>query len=228
VREALCVSYTYHAAHVLPERKFHDLARGRAAQLSKPRPGVVAVDAGLVAKTLVEAVFSRVQDRADPAPPDPVGAALDDPILSFVHASEGRSEMRMRRAGYLARVVEAELFDPAKQPAPWLAALVSERAAQDGDWTAALTTTCAELARAEPIDKPRPDDPAAATWRVPGPGGHVRHYLARRTIEEHLRAEGRSRPFDGDPAELKTPWVYGFLLCACAEVLPAAALDAAS
>jgi hypothetical protein len=194
--------------------------------MSKPRPGVVAVDAGLVAKTLVEAVFTRVQERPDPTPPGPVGAALDDPILSFVHASEGRVEMRMRRAGYLARVVEVELFDPAKQPAAWLAALLRDAVAGGGDWTAALTATCADLARAEPVGKPHPDDPAASTWRVPGPGGHVRHYLVRRTIEEHLQGEDRSRPFEGDPADLKAPWAYGFLLRACEEVLPGdAALD---
>jgi hypothetical protein len=199
------------------------LARNRAAAMSNPRPGVVAVDAGLVAKTLVEAVHSRVVTRPDPAPPDPVGAALDDAILSFVHAAEGRAEMRMRRAGYLARVVEVELFDPARTPAPWLRALLRERLGGDEDETAALTATCAELARAEPLDKPDPGDPAAATWRIPGPGGHVRHLLVRRTIEEHLQAEGRSRPFEGDPAELKAPWTYGFLLRACEEVLAAGA-----
>jgi hypothetical protein len=197
--------------------------------MSTPRPGVVAVDAGLVGKTIVEAVFTRVQDRPDPTPPDPAGAALDDPILSFVHPSEGRVEMRMRRAGYLARVVEVELFDPAKQPATWLAAPVRERVAGGEDEVAALTATCADLARAEPIGKPHPDDPAASTWRIPGPGGHVRHYLARRTIEEHLQGENRSRPFEGDPAELKAAWVYGFLLRACEEALaPGGALDGAA
>lgn len=189
--------------------------------MSKPRPGVVAVDAGLVAKTIIEAIHSRVVERPDPTPPDPVGPALDDPILSFVHAAEGRSEMKMRRAGYLARVVEVELFDPAKTPAAWLGTLLRERLGDGDDWTAALTATCAELARAEPLDKPHPDDPKAASWRIPGPGGHVRHYLVRRVIEEHLQADDRARPFDGDPAELKTPWTYGFLLRACEELLPA-------
>jgi hypothetical protein len=210
----------------LPE--FHDLARDRATVMSKPRPDVIAVDAGLVAKTLVEAVHARVLELAAPDPPDPVGAALDDPILSFVHASEGRVEMQMRRAGYLARVAEAEMFDPAKQPARWIAALVRERAGDDGDPVATVTATCAELARAEPVAKPHPDDPAASTWRVPGPGGHVRHFLARRTIEDLL--QGRDRPFHGDPADLKIPWVYGFLLRAYEESPtpdPAVADDAA-
>lgn len=185
--------------------------------MSKPRPGVIAVDAGLVGKTLVEAVFTRVQQRDAPTPPAPVGPALDDPDLALAANDEARLEMQLRRAGYLARVVEAELFEPARQPAKWLAARVQDRLGDDGDVETALTATCAELARAEPVGKPHPDDPAAATWRVPGPGGHVRHYVARRTIEELL--QGRDRPLNGDPADLKIPWVYGFFVRACEEVL---------
>jgi len=186
--------------------------------MSKPRGNHIAVDAGLVGKTIVEAMFNRIEERPAPAPPDPIGAALDDPMLSLVSVTEGRIEMQLRRAGYLARVVEAEMFEPARQPATWLTARMLEAFADKDDWEAAITALCTELARAEPIEKPAPDDPAAATWRVPGPGGHVRHFLARRTIEERL--QGRDRPVDGDPAELKIPWVYGFLLRACEEVLP--------
>ena len=182
--------------------------------MTKPNEGLVAVDAGLVGQTLVEAVLARVQQLEAPDPPGPAGEALDDPDLSLLAASEGRLEMRMRRAGYLARVAEVALFEPAKQPAAWLGAAVAERS---GDAAAALARTCAELARAEPVGKPHPDDPAAATWRVPGPGGHVRHYVARRTIEDEL--QGRSRPFDGDPADLKIPWVYGFFVRACEEAI---------
>jgi len=184
-----------------------------------PRPGVVAVDSGLVAKTLIEAVYSRVQQREAPDPPGDVGAALGDLDQELAAADEEAVAMQMRQAGYLARVVEADLFDPAKQPAAWLAAQLEERYAETGDWAAAIAGTCAELARAEPIGKPAPDDPAAATWRVPGPGGHVRHFLARRCIEDAL--QGRDRPFNGEPADLKLPWVYGFLVRACEETLPA-------
>jgi hypothetical protein len=194
------------------------VAQLRAHPMSKPTDGLVAVDAGLVGTTLVEAVFTRVQRLEAPDPPWPASAALDDPDLSLIAGSEGRLEMQMRRAGYLARVVEVELFDPAKRPTAWLATLVTERFSEHGDWAAALGGACAELARAEPVGKPHPDDPAAATWRIPGPGGHVRHYVARRTIEELL--QGRDRPLDGEPAELKIPWAYGFFVRACEEVLP--------
>jgi len=186
--------------------------------MSNPRPGVIAVDSGLVGKTLVEAIFTRVQERDAPAPPEPAGPALDDADVAFASNDEARLEMQLRRAGYLARVLEAEMFEPAQQPATWLVGRLQAQLAESGDLVAALTAACAELARAEPVDKPHPDDPAAATWRVPGPGGHVRHYLARRTIEELL--QGRDRPLNGEPAELKIPWVYGFFVRACEEVLP--------
>jgi hypothetical protein len=186
--------------------------------MTNERKGVIAVDSGLVGKTLVDAVFSRVQQRPAPTPPDPVGAALDDPDTTFAASDEGRIEMQLRRAGYLARTVEVELFEPAQNPATWLTARVQEHLAPSGDMAAALVATCAEIARAEPVGKPHPDDPAAATWRVPGPGGHVRHFLARRAIEEFL--QGRDRPLNGEPADLKIPWVYGFFIAACEEVLP--------
>jgi hypothetical protein len=185
--------------------------------MSKPRPGLVAVDSGLVGQTLVEAVLSHVEKLPPADPPGPAGEALNDPDLSLAAPDEGRLEMRLRRAGYLARVAEGELFDPAKQPARWLAALVRERDGDGHDEAAAIGAACAELARAEPVGKPHPDDPAAATWRVPGPGGHVRHFVARRTIEDEL--QGRDRPVTGDPAELKIPWVYGFFVRACEEAL---------
>lgn len=186
--------------------------------MTDPRPGVIAVDAGLIGKTLVEAVFNKVQERPAPAPPEPAGPALDDADIAFAGNDEAAVEMALRRAGYLARVVEAEMFEPARQTARWLTARLQEQYALSADWSAAIGATCAQIARAEPVGKPHPDDPAAATWRVPGPGGHVRHYVARRAIEEEL--QGRDRPVSGDPAELKIPWVYGFFVRACEEVLP--------
>jgi hypothetical protein len=63
------------------------------------------------------------------------------------------------------------------------------------------------FARAEPLGKPSPDEEAAMSWRVPGPGGHVRHFLVQCTIEDYLRdVKG---PVE-DSAELKRPWLYGF------------------
>src|SRR4051794_4057009 len=123
--------------------------------MNKPRPGLVAVDSGLVGQTLVEAVLGQVGKLPPPDPPGPAGEALNDPDLSLAAPDEGRLEMRLRRAGSPARVAEAELSDPAKQPATWLAALVRERLGDgDGDGddeAAAIGAACAELARTEPV-----------------------------------------------------------------------------
>lgn len=83
---------------------------------------------------------------------------------------------------------------------PWLADLLRERPREE---------VARELADAEPLERPSPDDPCAASWRIPGPGGHVRHYLA-------LGAAGHR-------AEDKPEWLYGFFLRCCEEAAAAAA-----
>ena len=193
------------------------MARARARVMTERRDGLVAVDSGLVGQTLVQAVYSRVADRPVPTPPAPAGDALATTDERFVAGDERKLDLVLRRAGYLAREVETELFEPAQQPAVWLAELLTERLAAAEDPAVELAAVCSELAYCEPTGKPSPNDPAAATWRIPGPGGHVRHFVARRSIEEHL--QNRARPIEGDPADLKRPWVFGFLVRACEEVL---------
>ena len=99
------------------------------------------------------------------------------------------------RAGYLTRLIETERFEAARQPMPWLAELLEG----GGD----SQSVAAELARAEPPGKPAPTDPAARTWQVPGPGGHVRYFLAARWAE-------------GDE-ERRRSWLYGFFVRCCEE-----------
>lgn len=197
---------------------------GPKAMTSEPG-GLLPVDTGLVLQTMVEAMFAEVDKRAGERPSGPIAAVLDDPGQALAGANDLELDRGLRLAGYLARVVEAELFEPARRPADWVADALRERFARAGDWPEAIAGTCGDIARAEPIGKPSPDDELAMSWRVPGPGGHVRHYLARRTIEEHLRE--LEEPVDGDPAELKRPWLYGFFVRTCEEALPEeAGLDA--
>jgi len=178
--------------------------------------GFVPVDTGLVLQTLVERMFGLVEGRRSDEPADPVAAVLGAADLRLAE-SHARLEADLRHAGYLARVVEVELFEPARQPAEWIPEMLAERFARTGGWNEAVAEACSELARAEPLGKPSPEDQAAASWRIPGPGGHVRHFLARRTIEDYLPdADIRVE----DPAELKRPWLYGFLVRACEEALP--------
>jgi hypothetical protein len=184
--------------------------------MSDERSGYLPVNTKLVLDTLVARIFGIVEGRRVGGPPEPIAAVLAaaDMRVTGSHPQIGAD---LRHAGYLARVVEVELFEPARQPAEWIAEMLTERFASTASWDETVATTCEQLARAEPVGKPSPEDEAAVSWRIPGPGGHVRHYLARHTIEDYLRdAEG---PVD-DPAELKRPWLYGFLVRACEEVLP--------
>ncbi|MBA2792411.1 MAG: hypothetical protein H0U32_00270 [Thermoleophilaceae bacterium] len=180
--------------------------------------GFVPVDTGLVLQTLVEAIFARVEELSDHQVPAAVAAVLDTPDQAVAGGNARELDLGLRRAGYLGRVVEAELFEPARRTADWAPDALRRQFASAGSWPEAIAETCGEIARTEPQGKPSPDDELAMSWRVPGPGGHVRHFLARRTIEEHLRElEG---PVVGSPAELKRPWLYGFFVRVCEEALP--------
>lgn len=185
--------------------------------MSDGHSGFVPVNTGLVLQTLVERIFGIVEGRREGGPPEPVAAVLaaGDMRLAVDHPW---IEAGLRHAGYLAREVEVELFEPARQPADWLGDMLTERFATTGSWDEAVAAVSTQLASSEPLGKPDPDDETAMSWRVPGPGGHVRHFLARRTIEDYLRDAGNK--VVEDPAELKRPWLYGFYVRACEEALP--------
>lgn len=178
----------------------------------------VPVNTSLLLQTLVEAVHEQVEERRARRE-----LLRTPPALEADHALIGDNDPALERAlrvcGYLARVAEVDMFEPAQAEADWVAERVAATRARAGtmDDDEAIAALCGDLARAEPIDKPSPDDPDAMTWQVPGPGGHVRHFVARRAIEELLR--GRETPIEGDPADLKRAWVYGFLVRACEEAL---------
>ena len=185
--------------------------------MSDGHSGFVPVDTGLVLQTLVERIFGLVEGRRDDPPPPPVAAVLAATDLPLA-GSDPKLEADLRHAGYLTRIVEVELFEPARRPTEWIPEMLTDRFASAGSWDEAVAGSCAELALSEPLGKPSPDDESAVSWRVPGPGGHVRHYLARRTIEDYLG--GADAPPVEDPAELKRPWLYGFFVRACEEALP--------
>ena len=177
----------------------------------------VPVNTSVLLQTLVEAVHEQVEERRAARALIKTPPALDaDQVL--IGDNDPAIERALRVSGYLARVVEVDLFEPAQAHAPWVAMRVAAASADAEDQDDAVATLCGELARAEPIAKPSPDDPQAMSWQVPGPGGHVRHYVARRAIEEVLR--GRETPIEGDPADLKRAWMYGFFVRTVEEALP--------
>jgi hypothetical protein len=177
----------------------------------------VPVNTSLLLQTLVEAVHEQVEERRERRELIATPRALDEPPVPLAGDNDPALDRALRVSGYLARLVEVDEFEPARRPADWVEAMVAERLPDAEDREAAIAALCGELATAEPIGKPDPDDPGAMSWRVPGPGGHVRHFVARRASEGLLR--DREEPIHGDPAELKRPWLYGFFVRTCEEAL---------
>ena len=165
----------------------------------------MSVQSNLVRTTIVETIRERALARVNDSLPGPVSEVLD---------TAARPDLS--RAGYFSRAVETELFAPAREPASWLEQRL--RAVVDADemrrleragapWPPALCELAAGLADREPSERPDPDDPDAVTWRIPGPGGHVRHYVALALIGDHA-----------EPA-LKRDVIYGFVVRCCDEVV---------
>lgn len=185
--------------------------------MSPDQSRFVPVNTTVLLQTLVEAVNEQVEERRA------ARALLQTPdALQAEHALIGDNDPQLDRdlrvCGYLARVVEVDLFEPAREPADWVEERLAPYYTRTTDLQEAVAALCGDLAMSEPIDKPDPDDPAATSWQIPGPGGHVRHFLARRSIEQLLR--GRDSPIEGDPADLKRSWIYGFFVRTCEEALP--------
>lgn len=170
----------------------------------------IAVEPRVVKELLVDRLFEDANARArGPLAAEPAGlvdAALHAvagrlPDGSAPHAQQAAAAVA--RMGYESRSAELAAFARAREPAEWLLAELRSRG--DGDLSA-------ELALREPAELPDPADERAASWRVPGPGGHVRHWLAARSVAAELeRSPGE------DPRLLRRAWFYGFYLRSCAE-----------
>ncbi len=183
----------------------------------------------VIKEVLVDRILGGALERYPGDPPGPVKQALEADL--DLPVCDGRAlDMRLRRIGYLTRLVEADLFEPAREPMEGLTDDLTRRLAEGEDWPAAASALCAELARQEPLAKPRPDDERATSWKVPGPGGHVRHYVVAAAIADALSEDsnGQGGLAEGveDPGELKRCWMYGFLVRCCEEALtPASPLS---
>ena len=155
---------------------------------------LMSVQSELVRTTMVETIRERALARVGDPLPAPVAAALD---------AAGRPDLA--RAGYFTRVTETELFAPAREPVHWLAHELRTRAARESPWPRAVHELAAELADREPAERPDPDDARAVSWRIPGPGGHVRHYVAVSLA--------------GDESALRRDVIYGFVVRCCEEAI---------
>lgn len=177
-------------------------------------PRLMSVRTEVVKEVLVPQLVASIEERAGEAElPEPTATLLEagpDEPTSPVAAE-------LARDGYFMRVVEAELFEPARHRSESLAKRLDALREESSDDMEAAAELSRELAEQEPLDKPDPTDERAASWKVPGPGGHVRHYVARQLIAQRAaRLNGV-----GDPASLKSHVMYGFFLRCCEEALEA-------
>ena len=122
--------------------------------------------------------------------------------------AEAPEPSRLARLGYTSRLAETEMFDAARKPMPWLTELCGSSS------PAAISR---DLAADEPDEKP---DPGEGSWRAPGPGGHVRHFLALAAADEVVHGDSNG---EGPAArelsagEAKRVFLYGFYARCCEE-----------
>jgi len=202
-------------------------ANGAGSAGADGAPGVIAVRTEVAREFLIDGLFDDVMRRHPDDLSAEVAAAIEatrEAVLDAGDATVGTDlAARISRSGYLARCVETDRFARAREPFPELAEMLAEHGTRsDEGWIAAAGRLSAKLARREPTDKPRPDDARAASWRVPGPGGHVRHFVATRTVRSELARAGAAAP-ESTPEtarDLKRCWMYGFFLRCFEESLP--------
>jgi hypothetical protein len=158
---------------------------------------------------VLEQLVSRVLGRAIELRSQGLNPAVEGLL------DESPEPRELARLGYTSRIAETEMFEPARKPTPWLAEMLDDRIRAGTSRSDAVAEVCRELAAEEPEEKPEPGE---GTWRVPGPGGHVRHFLALAAADELRHGKG-----DGEPAitrelstgETKRCFLYGFYARSC-------------
>ena len=174
-------------------------------------PGPASESRVMKVKTelVLEQLVSRVLGRALELRSDELTEESERAIQA------GPEPKELARLGYACRVAETEMFAPARRPMPWLAEMLVERTEPEG--VAAMGSVCRELAAEEPDAKPEPGE---GSWRVPGPGGHVRHFLALSAADELRQGRGNGEPAitrELSAGEAKRCFLYGFYARCCEE-----------
>lgn len=184
---------------------------------------LMPVQAEVIKEILVDKILGIVNESYPGDLSGTVTEALDADI-DLVASDGGALDLRMRRIGYLSRIAETDMFDAAKHPMEGLDEKLTKRIEAGDDWPTAASTLCLAMARQEPLPKPSPNNDNATSWKVPGPGGHVRHFVVAAAIAECLSGEENGYPEvpEGleEAGELKRCWMYGFLVRCCEESLP--------
>jgi hypothetical protein len=166
--------------------------------------GVMRVRTDVVLDQLVSKVLGRALELRSAGLPSDAGELL----------AEAPEPRELAELGYASRLAETEMFEPARAPMPWLEELVDDRS--DGPPRAVIEVS-RELAREEPDEKP---EPGQGSWRVPGPGGHVRHYLALAAADEAVHGDSNGKPLatrELSVGEAKRCFLFGFYARCCEE-----------
>lgn len=185
-------------------------------------PNLISVKTELVHEFVVGGILDEVKQRHDQTLPAATESALDRGAKALTgHSHDGaRGDdpvVAVARAGYLARVVESELFVPAREPSPYFEKRLRDSTIGPAQRDHVVSGVALELARQEPEERPDPDDPRAASWQIPGPGGHVRHYVALQTVEWLAEPAQQAGLAGLGREDLKRFWMYGFFLRCCEE-----------
>jgi len=167
-------------------------------------PSLISVQARVVKETLVGSLADAVAAR--------LSLPLEAPVEAALSARPDGPLRLLARAGFHARAIQLERFEPARAPVTWLGAELRGRRTEGVGWSEAASVVASELARDEPADRPDPGDERAVTWKIPGPGGHVRHFVAERAHADYALGES--------PGDAKRAWVLGFLVHCCVEAAP--------
>lgn len=195
--------------------------------------GVMSVRADLVREHLVAQLHEEALQRYPGEIAAPVAAELKVPLdrigglqrASALPPATLEMASALARLGYHGRIAETELFPHAAARVDWLSAALARLAPpdEDGDSWPATGKLCGELASEEPDFRPDPGPGAPPSWRIPGPGGHVRHYLAVGAAADRGPKDRNGNPSlpEGiyEIGELKRCWLYGFLVRCCEEIV---------
>jgi hypothetical protein len=187
--------------------------------------GLISVKTELVHRFVIGGILEEIKQRHRQPLPPVTESALEraqEALTDCDHrAVADNLATAVARAGYLARMIEGERFEPARQPSGYVEGKLHE-ATMDAGHRDVAGDVALELARQEPEERADPDDPRAVSWHIPGPGGHVRHYLALETAEWLIPPPGQAGGGGRGPALLKRYWMYGFFLRCCEEASPTA------
>jgi hypothetical protein len=201
---------------------------GSVPEGQRPGAGRIAVTPELVREQLVDPIRSRVMEILERSPSRTLDEGWEEARRSLAPEAAGdedteRLARALAQAGYATREVELEMFEPASAAVPWLDEQIGTRAHPAEDTPAARRRTCIELTLTEPDEQPAPDS-GAASWRIPGPGAHVRHLVALDVAAELAEklVPGRTQAPRGlsRPRDVKRCFLYGFFTCCCEQVQP--------